>query len=364
MSKLIPKYQKGSYMQTSTGNVANFQLPEVEVTAKSPTGNTWKDRNLYKAYKGRRYVSEGRQEVSPIITDIAELSPVGDIKDAIQIGKDISNNNYEQATLGAAMFLLPNAIEKPIRRLFNKSKGLKIIYPNNFQKLMYPYQSKKLDELHHARQFIKDSKYDYVTDNTVKQAIASSNNGTNLFRGVKGGSTPYKDLMNANDFSSQIELFDQKSRKSLYDKVPNKTTWMSTSPAYTNLYSKEIHIQPESDFWFKVPQIPNNTSVRSVNSYDPRSRIVNADGINLNSGYHYIKIPKANNSFAIMKEGIDYDVSPAYISPIKETSKLIPGIYRTKDGWDIDKGYKLGAIGLGLLGLGTAGAYTAYKPDE
>ena len=58
MTKLIPK--KGNYMQTSTGKVANFWLPEVEVTAQSPTGNNWEDRNRYKAYKGRRYISKGR----------------------------------------------------------------------------------------------------------------------------------------------------------------------------------------------------------------------------------------------------------------------------------------------------------------
>lgn len=74
MSKLIPKHQKGNYMQTSTGKVANFQLPEVEVTAKSPTGDTWKDRNLYKAYKGRRYISEGRQEAKPLALGLAGLT--------------------------------------------------------------------------------------------------------------------------------------------------------------------------------------------------------------------------------------------------------------------------------------------------
>lgn len=87
MSKLVPKYQKGNYMQTSTGKVANFQLPEVEVTAKSPTGDAWKDRNLYKAYKGRRYISEGRQSISPLIQNTASLSPIGDIMDAVEIGK-------------------------------------------------------------------------------------------------------------------------------------------------------------------------------------------------------------------------------------------------------------------------------------
>lgn len=74
MSKLIPKHQKGNYMQTSTGKVANFQLPEVEVTAQSPTGDAWKDRNRYKAYKGRRYISEGRQEAKPLALGLAGLT--------------------------------------------------------------------------------------------------------------------------------------------------------------------------------------------------------------------------------------------------------------------------------------------------
>lgn len=118
--KLIPKYQKGSYMQTSTGKVANFQLPEVEVIAKSPTGDQWKDRNLYKAYKGRRYINEGRQKVAPLIQNTASLSPVGDIMDAVEIGKNINSGNYGQAALGAGLFLLPNILEKPIRRLIPK----------------------------------------------------------------------------------------------------------------------------------------------------------------------------------------------------------------------------------------------------
>lgn len=117
MSKLIPKYQKGNYMQTSTGKVANFQLPEVEVTAKSPTGDAWKDRNLYKAYKGRRYISEGRQSVAPLIQSTASLSPIGDITDAIEIGRNINKSNYGQAALGAGLFLLPNILEKPIKKL-------------------------------------------------------------------------------------------------------------------------------------------------------------------------------------------------------------------------------------------------------
>lgn len=117
MSKLIPKHQKGNYMQTSTGKVANFQLPEVEVTAESPTGDAWKDRNLYKAYKGRRYINEGRQSIAPLIQNTASLSPIGDIMDAVEIGKNINGGNYGQAALGAGLFLLPNILEKPLKKL-------------------------------------------------------------------------------------------------------------------------------------------------------------------------------------------------------------------------------------------------------
>lgn len=63
-----------NYMQTPTGKVVNFQLPEIEVTAKSPTGDAWKDRNLYKAYKGRKYISEGRQEAKPLALGLAGLT--------------------------------------------------------------------------------------------------------------------------------------------------------------------------------------------------------------------------------------------------------------------------------------------------
>lgn len=61
-------------MQTSTGKVANFQLPEVEVTAESPTRDAWKDRNLYKVYKGRRYINKGRQEAKPLVLGLAGLT--------------------------------------------------------------------------------------------------------------------------------------------------------------------------------------------------------------------------------------------------------------------------------------------------
>lgn len=99
--KLIPKHQKGDYMQTSTGKVANFQLPEVEVTAKSPTGDAWKDRNLYKAYKGRRYISEGRQKAKPLALGLAGLTALPGITAIAPAVSAILNNPYVNATLTA-----------------------------------------------------------------------------------------------------------------------------------------------------------------------------------------------------------------------------------------------------------------------
>ena len=101
MNKLIPKYQKGNYMQTSTGKVANFQLPEVEVTAKSPTGDAWKDRNLYKAYKGRRYISEGRQEAKPLALGLAGLTALPGITVLAPAVSATLNNPYVNAVLTA-----------------------------------------------------------------------------------------------------------------------------------------------------------------------------------------------------------------------------------------------------------------------
>lgn len=98
MTKLV---SKDDYMQTSTGKVTNFQLPEVEVTAKSPTGDDWKDRNLYKAYKGRRYISEGRQEAEPLAFGLAGLTALPGITALAPAVSATLNNPYVNAVLTA-----------------------------------------------------------------------------------------------------------------------------------------------------------------------------------------------------------------------------------------------------------------------
>lgn len=101
MTKLIPKQSKDDYMQTSTGKVANFQLPEVEVVAKSPTGDAWKDRNLYQAYKGRRYINEGRQEAKPLALGLAGLTALPGITALAPAVSATLNNPYVNAVFTA-----------------------------------------------------------------------------------------------------------------------------------------------------------------------------------------------------------------------------------------------------------------------
>ena len=101
MTKLVSKQSKDDYMQTSTGKVANFQLPEVEVTAKSPTGDDWKDRNLYQAYKGRRYISEGRQKAEPLAFGLAGLTATPGITALAPAVSATLNNPYVNAVLTA-----------------------------------------------------------------------------------------------------------------------------------------------------------------------------------------------------------------------------------------------------------------------
>lgn len=101
LRKEDPKYQIDNYMQTPSGKVANFQLPEVQVIAKSPTGNAWKDRNLYKAYKGRRYVSQGREEARPLALGLAELTALPGIIALTPTVSATLNNPYVNAVLTA-----------------------------------------------------------------------------------------------------------------------------------------------------------------------------------------------------------------------------------------------------------------------
>lgn len=235
------------------------------------------------------------------------LPVVGDVEEAANIALDISEGNYGSAAAGLGLLAIPGNVGK----LFRKSEGLAVVHPNGLQRLFSPKRSKQLAEANRTRSFINDNKYDYVSYEDIRKAIDLTKDQDYLYRGVDKNAIHYKDLNTEENYSATAELIDQRDPKNSvlrFDKIPPKVTWASKRPDYIHSQVDEIHFQPQQDFWFRAEQLPSNGNVRYLNSYDPDSRIINTDGFNLNSGYHFVKIPKAN-SFAVMKEGVDYDTS-------------------------------------------------------
>ena len=118
MSKLISKHQKckslqyfGTYSPKQQAYILpvykndGVVLPEVTITPKNNT-------NLG-SYMQNRDFGLGKE--------IAGFTPAGDIIDANQIYKDTREGNYGQAALTAGLFLLPNIIDKPIKKLLKNS---------------------------------------------------------------------------------------------------------------------------------------------------------------------------------------------------------------------------------------------------
>lgn len=248
---------------------------------------------------------EKRNELS--FGPLGLLPVVGDVEEVANIALDTSEGNYGQAAAGLGLLALPGNVGK----LFRKSKGLAVVHPNGLQRLFSPKRSKQLAEANRTRSFINDNKYDYVSYKDIRKAIDLTKDQDYLYRGVDKNAIHYKDLNTEENYSATAELIDQRDPKNSvlrFDKIPSRVTWTSKRPDYIHSQVDEIHFQPQQDFWFKAEQLPSNGNVRYLNSYDPNSRIVNTDGFNLNSGYHFVKIPKAN-SFAVMKEGVDYDTS-------------------------------------------------------
>lgn len=66
----------------------------------------------------------GYMQKGDFVKEAAEFTPVGDVMDLYQIGKDAYEGNYGQAALGAVLFFLPDIIAKPI------SKGIRKIGKN------------------------------------------------------------------------------------------------------------------------------------------------------------------------------------------------------------------------------------------
>lgn len=77
----------------------NVVLPEVTITPQNNTDLA------------------GYMQKGDFIKEAMSFTPVGDVEDIYNIGKDVYDKNYAQAALGAGLFLLPNIVNKPIKKL-------------------------------------------------------------------------------------------------------------------------------------------------------------------------------------------------------------------------------------------------------
>lgn len=107
----LPKYY-GSYDPKQQAYVlpvdknAGVILPEIEITPQN---------NMDLA---------GYMQKGDFVKEAASFTPVGDVMDLYQIGKDAYEGNYGQAALGAGLFFLPNIVSKPIKRLLRRGKKI------------------------------------------------------------------------------------------------------------------------------------------------------------------------------------------------------------------------------------------------
>lgn len=128
--KLVEKYKYGIPTAEETDNrlyQSSFgtMLPEVTVTAKGDPRKV--NNDYYKAHSKARSDLQSRiadrtdyKSLNPI--NILEYTPViGDALDVAHITNDVTNKNYLAAGIGAGMFLLPNIIEKPLKRFIPKA---------------------------------------------------------------------------------------------------------------------------------------------------------------------------------------------------------------------------------------------------
>lgn len=84
----------------------NVILPEVTITPQDNTDLT------------------GYMQKGDFIKEAMSFTPVGDVGDIYNIGKDIYDKNYAQAALGAGLFFLPDILAKPIRKSIRKINNI------------------------------------------------------------------------------------------------------------------------------------------------------------------------------------------------------------------------------------------------
>lgn len=214
--------------------------------------------------------------------------------------------------------------------------------PGHYMKMFKPHKAKQLDELVHQRQFKLENPLEYVSDRKLNKIIDDVSDGSNIFRVSREGGDSYNGLLRRNTSNESILMELQDAH------IQEPLTWASIKPTWIKRYIKnggrEIHIQPESDFRYSIRQNENN--VNTLNGYNIDTRIVSARDFDLNKGYHFIRIPGANQ-WAKYKPDVNYYKiinKPSYTSKLPEERTLFPGIWTNKNGINVHQAYKMAAI--------------------
>ena len=144
-------------------------LPEVKVVAKGDSRKV--NNDYYKAHSRARADLQSRvadrtdyEGLNPI--NLFEYAPVvGDALDATHIANDAFNKNYLSAGIGAGMFLLPNIIEKPLKKLIKR--GIRGVTNALDGDLSSPFSQKNTTEL------LKRMMWDTYLANPTKSSVLS-----------------------------------------------------------------------------------------------------------------------------------------------------------------------------------------------
>lgn len=145
--------------------------------------------------------SKQRQRMSGAITpvfdiqDAVDFTPIGDAIAVGETAKALKDRNYVAATLGLGSLLLPNIIEKPIRRLLKRTKSNTLLYNNSIEMSKPPIYGLLLsNEQKNVRNNIANSfqQYaDYLNSPQVQERIKRTDYGNQ-----------YSDAIN--DFTTKV----------------------------------------------------------------------------------------------------------------------------------------------------------------
>lgn len=235
--KLIPKYNTGgnshkikyygayspkdqAYLLPKTVDkegMTTIGLPEVKVT---PSNNT----DLGVTMQGRGNFGK----------NIAEFTPVGDVIDIYNIGKDTYKGNYGQAALGAGLMFLPDVVAKPVKRLFRKANKW-ITAPKRADKLSDRILNDQQDLLkeendikfHHRDNFedrVSKEEQEFIKNNPDVATYSKQKRAAEEFKKAyekerKNMRIQYSDI-NFEDYYKTLPLEKQKQFKQLINDDP------------------------------------------------------------------------------------------------------------------------------------------------